>query len=114
MLTLPIKKGWYDLIDGGVKKEEYREIKPYYDSRFMNLFGAIWAGGELLQGQQVPEEIRREPVQRVIFRNGYSADAPQIMALCSLRAGEGREEWGAVPGKRYYILEIKEIVSVER
>lgn len=109
MLTLPIKKGWYDLIAGGVKKEEYREIKPYYDSRFLNLFGAIWVGSELLQGQQVPEEIRREPLQCVKFRNGYSADAPTITALCSLRTGEGREEWGAVPGERYYILEIKEI-----
>ena len=114
MLTLPIKKGWYDLIAGGVKKEEYREIKPYYDTRFMNLFGAIWVDGELLQGQQVPEEIRKEPVQCVIFRNGYSADAPQIRALCSLRAGEGREEWGAVPGKRYYILEIKEILEAAK
>ena len=38
MLTLPIKKGWYDLIAGGVKKEEYREIKPYYTTRFRNLY----------------------------------------------------------------------------
>lgn len=42
MLTLPIKKGWYDLIAGGVKKEEYREIKPYYTTRFRNLFGAMF------------------------------------------------------------------------
>ena len=35
MLTLPIKKKWFDMIVSGEKKEEYREIKPYYDSRFM-------------------------------------------------------------------------------
>ena len=97
MLTLPIKKGWYDLIAGGVKEEEYREIKPYYTTRFRNIFGATWENGEA-------------PEQRVIFRNGYSADAPQLTALCGIRVGEGREEWGAVPGKRYYILEIKEIL----
>ena len=34
MLTLPIKKKWFDMILSGEKKEEYREIKPYYDSRF--------------------------------------------------------------------------------
>ena len=39
MLTLPIKKKWFDMIASGEKKEEYREIKPYYDSRFMNAFG---------------------------------------------------------------------------
>ena len=27
MLTLPIKKQWYDMILSGEKKEEYREIK---------------------------------------------------------------------------------------
>ena len=34
MLTLPIKKKWFDMIKSGEKKEEYREIKPYYTSRF--------------------------------------------------------------------------------
>ena len=29
MLTLPIKKKWFDMILSGEKKEEYREIKPY-------------------------------------------------------------------------------------
>ena len=41
MLTLPIKKKWFDMIVSGEKKEEYREIKPYYDSRFMNAFGFL-------------------------------------------------------------------------
>lgn len=34
MLTLPIKKKWFDMILSGEKKEEYREIKPYWDTRF--------------------------------------------------------------------------------
>ena len=37
MLTLPIKKKWFDMILSGEKKEEYREIKPYYDSRFYHI-----------------------------------------------------------------------------
>ena len=37
MLTLPIKKKWFDMILSGEKKEEYREKKPYYTSRFYNL-----------------------------------------------------------------------------
>ena len=31
MLILPIKKKWFDMIASGEKKEEYREIKPYYN-----------------------------------------------------------------------------------
>ena len=34
MLTLPIKKKWFDMIKSGEKKEEYREIKQYWFTRF--------------------------------------------------------------------------------
>lgn len=44
MLTLPIKKKWFDMIVSGEKKEEYREIKPYYDSRF-HCVRCVWQGG---------------------------------------------------------------------
>ena len=52
MLILPIKKKWFDMIVSGEKKEEYREIKPYYDSRFMNAFGFLLAGGQMVYERQ--------------------------------------------------------------
>lgn len=119
MLILPIKKKWFDMILSGEKKEEYREIKEYYEIRFQNLFGAITihplyppdnfldrSEYELLQGEAVPEEIRKDSVQEIIFRNGYSKDSKAIKARCRLRTGKGRPEWGAEPDKQYYILEI--------
>lgn len=39
MLVLPIKKKWFDMIASGDKEEEYREIKPYWTSRFMKALG---------------------------------------------------------------------------
>ena len=119
MLILPIKKKWFDMILSGEKKEEYREIKEYYEIRFQNLFGAITihplyppdnfldrSEFELLQGEAVPEEIRKDSVQEIIFRNGYSKDSKAIKARCRFRTGKGRPEWGAEPDKQYYILEI--------
>lgn len=128
MLTLPIQKKWYDMILSGEKREEYREIKEYYETRFQNLFGAITiypfiedysasdttpasiflhrSEYELLQGEAVPEEIRKEGIQEIIFRNGYSKNSKAIKARCRLRIGKGRPEWGAEPDKQYYILEI--------
>lgn len=116
MLILTIKKKWFDMILSGEKKEEYREIKEYYETRFQNLFGAITiypssifshrSKYELLQGEAVPEEIRKDSVQEIIFRNGYSKDSKAIKARCRLRIGEGKSEWGAEPDKQYYILEI--------
>lgn len=119
MLILPIKKKWFDMILSGEKKEEYREIKEYYETRFQNLFGAITiyplyspdnfldrSEFKLLQGEAVPEEIRKDSIQEIIFRNGYSKDSKAIKARCKLRTGKGRPEWGAEPDKQYYILEI--------
>lgn len=133
MLTLPIQKKWYDMILSGEKREEYREIKEYYETRFQNLFGAITiypfiedysasdttpasiflhrSEYELLQGEAVPEEIRKEGIQEIIFRNGYSKNSKAIKARCRLRIGKGRPEWGAEPDKQYYVLEI---LSVEK
>lgn len=34
MLILPTKGKWFNMILSGDKREEYREIKPYYTTRF--------------------------------------------------------------------------------
>lgn len=36
MLVLPIKKKWFYMILTGEKREEYRDIKPYYTTRLKN------------------------------------------------------------------------------
>jgi hypothetical protein len=107
------------MILSGEKKEEYREIKEYYETRFQNLFGAITihplyppdnfldrSEFELLQGEAVPEEIRKDRVQEIIFLNGYSKNSEAIKARCRLWIGKGRPKWGAEQNKQYYILEI--------
>lgn len=35
ILHLPLKKKWFDLINARIKKEEYREIKPYWIKRLL-------------------------------------------------------------------------------
>lgn len=113
MLTLQIKKKWFDMIASGEKKEEYREIKEYYNTRFMNTFGFIEIRGKMYHGEDIPEEIRREWPVPVRLRNGYSVDAPEITVMCNLRIGTGKTEWGALPGHIYYVLEIVEAVKDE-
>jgi hypothetical protein len=112
MLTLPIKKKWFDMIVSGEKKEEYREIKPYYDSRFMNAFGFLLVGGQMVYGEAAPEEIRKPWPVLVVFRNGYSKDSPEVVCKCTLQFGKGKPEWGAEPGKLYYVLKIEKAEEV--
>lgn len=39
MLIFPLKKEWYEKIKSGEKTIEYREVKPYWTTRFYNEFG---------------------------------------------------------------------------
>lgn len=109
MLILPIKKKWFDMIASGEKTEEYREIKPYYDSRFMNAFGFILVGGQMVYGDAAPGEIRKPWPVPIVFRNGYSKESPEIICKCTLHFGKGKPEWGTEPGKIYYVLKIQEV-----
>lgn len=85
MLTLTIKKKWYDMILAGEKKEEYRDIKPYYTSRLLPLFGVFWIDDKLVKGKGAVHDA-----VPIIFRNGYRVDSPKIKALCSLSTGFGK------------------------
>ena len=83
-LRLVLKRKWYDLIDKGVKTEEYREITLYWKRR-------IWG--------------RRH--NYVTFYLGYAKDRPSMtFEIESIKAGAGKEEWGAVPGCRYFVIKL--------
>lgn len=93
MLVLPIKKKWFDMILSGEKKEEYREIKPYYDKRIGHY--AIGTG----------------KITTLVLRNGYSYNSPEIKCKCSISIGTGKEGWGAEPNINYYVIKILKIIE---
>ncbi|MBV7300232.1 hypothetical protein [Enterovibrio paralichthyis] len=89
-LHLTLKKEWFDLIRSGVKTEEYREMKPYWDRRLIS--GKYFA--------------------TITFRNGYGKDAPSfVIELIEIQSGLGVVEWGAPEGKPVYILKLGSIIG---
>lgn len=102
-LPLTIKKQWFDMILSGEKKEEYRDIKPYYDSRFSNIIGYPKEDMHFIFSNSISEPFY------VKFNNGYSKDCPSFYAKCTLRIDTGNPAWGAVPNEKYYVLSILEI-----
>lgn len=94
MLTLPIKKKWFDMIKSGEKKEEYRELKKYYMIRF--------------EKYDINPNYYKD-IGYVIFRNGYRKDSPKIKCKCKCAVDFGKEKWGAEQGKLYYVLRILEV-----
>ena len=97
MLVLPIKNKWFDMIKSGEKKEEYREIKPYYNVRF----GFIDDDNLKIHTIQVCKTIK--------LRNGYSKNSPTLECKVKIIKGYGKPEWGAEPNKLYYVLKILEL-----
>lgn len=107
MLILPIERKWLNMILSGEKKDEYREIKPYWTVRIIH-----WLGFPGEETETVLELLRTQGTVKarlVILRNGYRRDSPEVGVMCKLSIGTGKEEWGAAPGKEYYCFHIEQI-----
>lgn len=97
MLELPTKEPWYSMIFSGEKREEYREIKRYWEARFI--------GAGLL-------DSRGKPTGKIVtirFRNGYGKTRPSFSADVALEIKSGVPDWGAEEGHLYYTLNIRKI-----
>ena len=83
ILHLTLEKKWFDMILSGVKTEEYRKIKPYWDNRLNKSYDVVR------------------------FRNGYQKDAPvMVVELRLIEIGLGIFEWGAPVIDKVYILKL--------
>jgi hypothetical protein len=90
VLYLTLKKKWFDMIASGEKREEYREMKPYWHKRLLG------------KGYDV-----------IHFRNGYDKTAPvMVVELVEINSSLGIIEWGAPPAQPVYILRLGKILAV--
>lgn len=98
-LTLSLKKKWFDLIKAGIKKEEYRETKPFWKKRLRNIVLKT-------NLSTVYEGFKR--YDRLVFTLGYpkANDTERRLEFKNpkIRIGTGRPEWGAEYGKQYFII----------
>lgn len=95
ILDLPIKKEWYNMIESGIKDEEYREIKQYWCKR-------------LLKYQDTIEDAVdfRDDYTHVRFRYGYTKRT-MLREIESITIGYGKPEWGAPTGRKVFIIKFK-------
>lgn len=90
ILHLTLKKKWFDMIADGVKLEEYREIKPYWNKRLNKHYDFVQ------------------------FRNGYNPDSPtMLLELKAVWKSLGIVEWGAPEKTPVYILRLGDIVWIK-
>jgi len=94
ILHLTLKKQWFDEIASGEKVEEYREIKDYWETRLIESV----SNPELffLRPDWTDDyEIKFKHFDRIVFKNGYSSDAPVMVIECEgIKVGQSHTgEW---------------------
>ena len=106
ILDLPLKKEWYDMIDSGIKKEEYREIKPYWCKRFLRFDTAMFSYRNNYESCNVNQYTH------VRFRYGYTKRT-MLFKLNDITIGYGNPEWGAPKDKEVFILKLGNRIEEE-
>lgn len=131
VLDLPLKKEWYEMIESDIKKEEYREIKPYWCNRL--LYGGPLGINEYWKpilkktyesikenGEKWPNAFNLEHLlvfeygtrgyTHVRFRYGYTKRT-MLFELKEITIGMGNPEWGAPKDKEVFILKLGDRVE---
>ena len=103
ILHLPLKKEWYEMIESGVKTEEYREIKPYWENRIRcQAYGVCSPKAPCLRARTVGDcGIRYTHVK---FSYGYTKRT-MTFEIESISIGRGNPEWGA-PAEDVFIIKL--------
>lgn len=124
VLTLTVNKEWFSRILSGVKKEEYREIKPYWVARlFYDRFGKLspkmvkeltasiakYGDTEHFEAKN-GIEVSFIPFTHVLFINGYGNDKPRVeKEIESISIGKPKK--GLCPDKwldtEFFIIKFK-------
>ena len=133
-LQLSLKKQWFEMTRDGIKTEDYREITPYWVSRLFkypeifNVFtnSCIECKHRLDIENMVGCGVKNEnsmlcdigkfewndhyfkPFDKTILTLGYpsKSDTSRIIQFehLGIEISTGREEWGAEPGKLYFVI----------
>ena len=111
ILHLTLKRRWFHMIASGEKKEEYREIKPYWIQRL------TWhefhkADSLTLLHNLANKKAIRTDYDAILFKNGYSKDAPKMLVeLKGIHYGyPAKQEWSDSKNQDWFFcLELGEI-----
>lgn len=95
-LHLPLKKQWYEMIESGIKTEEYREIKPYWTRRFIGMNQPLFS---FRYGYQ---QANVKGYTHVKFSYGYTK-CTMTFEIKEITIGKGKLEWGAPKGEVFII-----------
>lgn len=113
-LCLPLKKEWYEMIESGVKTEEYREITAYWIPRLLEYSGGsnipritanvLVSHPEILSLRLGQGVIDFKHYTHIKFSYGYTKRT-MTFEYKGITIGKGKKEWGA-PDEDVFIIKL--------
>lgn len=105
VLHLPLKKEWYDMIDAGIKKEEYRLMNKYWTSRIC------------AKNEDCEYICTKEKFKYVEFTLGYPKKDDKSKRMCfeidKIYPNKGGiKEWGADLNEIYFVIRLGKRLDV--
>lgn len=124
ILHLPLKKEWYEMIESGVKTEEYREVKEHWVKRLTHFTYEEYETLEELTSQlQFAEENEWTPYEvlgyygaqlrrfdAVKFSYGYTKRT-MTFECNGITIGRGKAEWGAPTDNDVFVIKLGRRIS---
>ena len=96
-LFLVLKSKWFNLIECGDKKEEYRELNKYWLNHLCQL--------EYDNYDNICGKIK--DYKYVVFQLGYKKDAKQMLFdIHDITIDYGNSDWGAEDNKKYFVIKL--------
>lgn len=117
ILDLSLTYHWYDEIASSRKKEEYREIKPFYKKRLMDAYFK----SELFCGYANCDSCAKRmmihpwccPIRydAIRFHRGQGSPTTMLVEFKELSIGYGKTEWGAPGDHPVFIIKLGKIIK---
>ena len=124
ILELPLKKEWYNMIESGEKREEYRNVTPYWMKRLVwdadynepvskddvEFLCSLVGRDDGTTGNFFDAGWEPKPYTHVRFRYGYTKRT-MLYTISEITIGYGNPNWGAPTDKEVFIIKIGDNVQ---
>ncbi|MBD5427502.1 MAG: ASCH domain-containing protein [Treponema sp.] len=104
-LHLVLKHKWWDMIERGEKKEEYRAFTEYWTKRILVLTKQGQLKVHFFRHLDEKEIVEYKDFDAICFHKGYT-NTTLTFENEGIEINYGREEWGAEPDKLYFVIKL--------
>ena len=112
ILDLSLTYHWFDEILSGQKKEEYREMKPFYQKRLLKHLYQCCHPDPVLIGHWEPYiKYVFKHYDAVRFHHGQGSRVTMLVECKSISIGYGNPDWGAPTNEQVFIISLGQILS---